>query len=63
MNQLHIEKKTWNALRNEKFHTYKFLRQRVIKGFVVDLYCQKLRLAVVVDGIIQERQKEYDEPG
>jgi very-short-patch-repair endonuclease len=55
------EKKVWNALRNRKFHNYKFRRQHVIEGFVVDFYCQKLRLAVEVDGKIHERQKEYDE--
>jgi very-short-patch-repair endonuclease len=55
------EKKIWDALRNRKFHNYKFRRQHVIEGFVVDFYCQKLRLAVEVDGKIHERQKEYDE--
>ena len=55
------EDKIWNALRNRKFNKYKFRRQHVIEGFVVDFYCKNLRLAIEVDGKIHERQKEYDE--
>ena len=55
------EEKIWDVLRNRKFHNYKFRRQHVIEGFVVDFYCKNLRLAIEVDGKIHERQKEYDE--
>ena len=55
------EKKVWNVLRNRKFHNYKFRRQHVIEGFVVDFYCEKLHLAIEIDGKIHERQKDYDE--
>jgi very-short-patch-repair endonuclease len=55
------EKKVWNVLRNKKFHNYKFRRQHVIEGFVVDFYCEKLLLAIELDGKIYERQKDYDE--
>ncbi|MBN2402192.1 MAG: DUF559 domain-containing protein [Spirochaetes bacterium] len=48
-------------LRNRKFLNYKFRRQHVIEGFVVDFYCQKLRLAIEIDGKVHDRQKEYDE--
>jgi very-short-patch-repair endonuclease len=51
------EKKVWNALRNRKYNNYKFRRQHVIEGFVVDFYCQKLNLAIEIDGKIHERQK------
>ncbi len=55
------EDKIWNVLRNRKFLNCKFRRQHVIEGFVVDFYCQRLRLAIEVDGIVHERQKDYDE--
>ncbi len=55
------EKKVWNALRNRKYNNYKFRRQHVIEGFVVDFYCQKLNLAIEIDGKIHERQKDYDQ--
>jgi very-short-patch-repair endonuclease len=55
------ESKIRNALRNMKFHKYKFRKQHVIEGFVIDFYCKNRRLAIEVDGKIHERQKEYDE--
>jgi very-short-patch-repair endonuclease len=55
------EIKVWNVLRNRKFFKYKFRRQHVIEGFVVDFYCHELRIALEIDGKIHEKQKEYDE--
>ena len=53
----------WNAVRNKKLFGLKFRRQQIINGFVVDFYCNSLRLCVEIDGDIhdQEEQKEYDE--
>lgn len=52
----------WNAVKNKKLFGLKFRRQQIIDGFVVDFYCNSLRLCVEIDGEIhdQEEQKEYD---
>ena len=55
------EQKVWKFLRNRKFHNLKFRRQHVISGFVVDFYCDELKLAIEIDGKVHEKQKEYDE--
>lgn len=53
----------WNAVKSKKLFGLKFRRQQIIAGFVVDFYCNSLRLCVEIDGDIhnQEEQKEYDE--
>ena len=42
----------WQELRNRKFMNIKFRRQHIIRGFVVDFYCAKFRLAIEIDGSI-----------
>jgi very-short-patch-repair endonuclease len=37
-----------------------FRRQQVIEGFVVDFYCDAVKLAIEVDGRPHEEQGEYD---
>ena len=58
--QTEAERKVWEVLRNRKFLGLKFRRQYVIKGFVVDFYCDKKDLVIEVDGKVHEDQKEYD---
>lgn len=55
------ETKIWKLLRNRKYFTYKFRRQHIVKGFVVDFYCHELKLAIEIDGKVHDNQKEYDE--
>jgi len=50
----------WEQLRNRKFMDLKFRRQHVIEGFVVDFFCNKLRLAIEIDGAVHNKQKDYD---
>jgi len=38
-----------------------FRRQQVIEGFIVDFYCDAVKLAIEVDGKPHEEQGEYDE--
>ena len=33
-----------------RVHRYQFYRQRVIGGYIVDFYCDKLKLAIELDG-------------
>ena len=49
----------WTALRGRRLRGWKFRRQHMIKGYVVDFYCAELWLAVEVDGQVhQGRQLE-----
>lgn len=55
------EKKVWNALRDRRCMKLKFRRQHVIEGFVVDFYCNQLKLAIEIDGAVHNRQRDYDD--
>jgi hypothetical protein len=39
---------------------FKFRRQHIVDGYVVDFYCPALRLVIEVDGGIHETQAEQD---
>jgi very-short-patch-repair endonuclease len=39
---------------------FKFRRQQVVVGYIVDFYCAELALAIEVDGGIHEEQHEDD---
>jgi very-short-patch-repair endonuclease len=39
---------------------WKFRRQQIVAGYIVDFYCAKLRLAIEVDGAVHEGQHEED---
>ena len=58
--QTKAEMVAWSHLKDRRFSGYKFRRQHVIEGFVVDFYCRELALAIELDGPIHERRKEYD---
>ena len=57
----HAERRAWAILRNRRLG-FKFRRQHVIDGFIVDFYCHELRLAVEIDGAVHSDPKiaEYD---
>ena len=59
--QTKAEKVVWELLRNRKFKKHKFRRQHVIEGFVLDFYCNELKLGIEVDGGIHLKRKDYDE--
>jgi very-short-patch-repair endonuclease len=50
----------WSALRGRKLGGWKFRRQHVIAGYVVDFYCAELRLAVEVDGAVHQTRRADD---
>lgn len=54
------EKKLWQHLRGNQINGYKFRRQQIIDGFIVDFYCHAAALIVEVDGSVHEQQQEYD---
>jgi very-short-patch-repair endonuclease len=53
------EARLWSALRDHRLG-WKFRRQHVIAGYIVDFYCAELRLAVEVDGGVHEGQRIDD---
>lgn len=56
------EKKLWSALRNKKAGNFKFRRQHPIGYYIVDFYCEEMKLIIEIDGSIhdEEDNKEYD---
>jgi very-short-patch-repair endonuclease len=44
----------WSALRGRRLGGWKFRRQHVIAGYIVDFYCAELWLAVEVDGPVHQ---------
>ena len=59
-NQTKTEKVVWEILRKRKFMNYKFRRQHVVEGFVLDFYCCELKLSIEIDGGIHLKRKDYD---
>lgn len=56
------EKVLWHYLRGSSLD-FKFRRQQVIDGFIVDFYCHSVGLIIEVDGAVHlnRNQKSYDE--
>ncbi|MCF7794463.1 MAG: endonuclease domain-containing protein [Candidatus Cloacimonetes bacterium] len=51
----------YELLRNKKMKGYKFLRQKPIENYILDFYCNELKLCVEVDGITHSDKMGYDE--
>ena len=51
----------WESLRKRRLGGFKFRRQHVIAAYIVDFYCPQARLVVEIDGLVHEKQKEYDQ--
>lgn len=52
----------WSRLRSKKIDGYKFRRQQPILDYIVDFYCDELKLIIEVDGEIhsQNEKPKYD---
>jgi len=59
-NSTKSEKIMWERLRRNSFLGLNFRRQHIIKGFIVDFYCHKLRLVIEIDGGIHREQLKED---
>ena len=59
-NQTPHEEILWQHLRASKLGGFHFRRQQIIDGYIVDFYCHSAGVAIEVDGIVHESQKEYD---
>jgi very-short-patch-repair endonuclease len=49
-NQTKEEKQLWHALRGRQFAGFKFRRQHVATGHILDFYCADAKLAIELDG-------------
>jgi len=51
----------WEELKSRKMLGYKFLRQKPIGNYIVDFFCNKLKLVIEIDGDSHTEEKfEYD---
>jgi very-short-patch-repair endonuclease len=53
------ERRLWEGLRERRLG-FRFRRQHVIGGYIVDFYCPDALLAIEVDGGIHEARATYD---
>jgi very-short-patch-repair endonuclease len=52
----------WSRIRSKKINGYKFRRQQPLLDYIVDFYCNELKLIIEVDGEIHSfsERKSYD---
>ncbi len=51
------ERTVWTVLRDRRCLGYRFKRQVVIEGLIVDFYCRELRLAIELDGAVHQTRE------
>ena len=54
------ERILWGLLRNRRLAGMKFRRQQTIGSFIVDFFCDRLKLVIEVDGESHEGRLEED---
>ena len=52
------EKLAWDLLRDRRFLGLKFRRQHPIGNFIVDFYCEELKLAIELDGSVHAQPSQ-----
>ncbi len=57
-NPTQAEELLWQELRGRKLNNLKFRRQQHMKGYILDFYCDAVRLGVEVDGAIHLQEKQ-----
>jgi very-short-patch-repair endonuclease len=50
----------WNQLKGRKMNGYQFMRQKPIGDYIVDFFCDKLRLVIEIDGESHDGRFLYD---
>ena len=60
-NQTDPEKTLWYHLRSRRFQGWKFRRQHILQGYIVDFVCLEKKLVVELDGGQHADQKTYDD--
>ena len=51
----------WKQVRNKKFLSLDFHRQKIIGNYIVDFYCPALDLVVEIDGSSHDSKIDYDQ--
>lgn len=54
------EARLWQHVRANRLGGLRFRRQQIIAGFIVDFYCEALRLVVEIDGPVHDDQTADD---
>ena len=55
------ERTLWAGIRRRQAGGYRFRRQQIVDGFILDFYCHAAGLAVEVDGAVHLDQVGHDE--
>jgi very-short-patch-repair endonuclease len=50
----------WAALRDRRFHGYRFQRQKKVGSYIADFRCTSPPLVVEIDGAMHDGQPDYD---
>ena len=59
-NSTKAEIKLWGYLKNKQLMNYDFHRQKPIDTYIVDFFCNKLNLAIEVDGYTHEFNEVFE---
>lgn len=54
------EVRLWQKLKRDQMHGYDFHRQKPIDEYIVDFFCNKLRLAIEVDGYSHQLEEVWE---
>ena len=60
LSQPKAEQLLWKQLRHRQIGGYKFRRQQIIQGYIVDFVCLEKKLIIELDGGQHAQQVEYD---
>ncbi len=59
-NSTQSEIKLWSFLKGKKMLGYSFQRQKPISNFIVDFFCNKLKLVIELDGYTHDFIETYE---
>src|SRR3990167_5999134 len=59
-NQTDAERHLWYLLRSRRFQRWKFRRQHILQGYIVDFVCLERKLIIELDGGQHTDRKTYD---
>ena len=60
ISQTDAESRLWYHLRSRRFQGWKFRRQHILQGYIVDFVCLERRLVIELDGGQHADQEAYD---
>ncbi|KAB2832516.1 MAG: endonuclease domain-containing protein [Caedimonadaceae bacterium] len=59
-NQTDAESRLWYHIRNRRFQGWKFRRQHILQGYIVDFVCLERKLVIELGGGQHADRKAYD---